>query len=84
MSDEHRAILEDLKEFLNKKELAMITLCFGVNIWVIARHFPMGGVGHHFSIFDGNICLLSKNPIVSLADPDYKDKFYRFLVGERC
>lgn len=78
---EHLIILDDLQKYLDKAGLAMEVSRFS-DTWAIARHFPEGGVGHHFSIFDGSICVWSsREPIISLADPKYREKFYKYLMG---
>lgn len=81
--NENEVILEDLSKYLKGRGMES-----GVDLkegrWYIAvkkelKIFP------YYYISDGLICPASYPPssIVSLADPEYREKFYKHLRGDQ-
>lgn len=75
---EHQAILEDLQEFLDYKEVETVVSISGRKWYIGIKIFNSRRHEHYFSISGGCI-RLGKNQGVSLADPEYKKKFYQYL-----
>lgn len=78
---EHKIILEDLRDYMWARGVKTRVFRYSVECrgWFITSD-----VGYHYSIFDGSIGIpLTKDPIVSLSDPKYREKFCFYLGGSK-
>lgn len=74
---EHKIILEDLKNYLKKRGIKT-AICSSLDGWNII--FTTHIFSFHYSILDGSIYNSNGRPTFSLADPQYREKFYDNLM----
>lgn len=88
---EHKVILKDLQKYLKKRGIKT-EVVLNTNIWVIGvfekrgKPKPIQSLRFHYCIIDGCIAIPLVGDdrfIVPLADPDYKEKFYKFLKDKK-
>lgn len=73
---EHEAILQDLRKYLKRRGMES-DLDLSKEWYLTVRY------GYCYIIFNGHICLLNNEPIVSLADPNYREKFHKFVRDKK-
>lgn len=76
--NEHKVILKDLGKYLKKKK--GIETYIHQNLLSKLYKLYITGLGYSFSIYNNHICsFYTDELIVSLADPQYKEKFMKHL-----
>lgn len=80
---EHETILKDLQEYLNDKgEVTKVSSLYQSGKWEIS--FSIHIFRYYYRVIGGAIQgTHDEQSIVSLADPRYKEKFYKYLIKKK-
>lgn len=87
--NEIKVILNDLRKYLKERGVET-KVWFVFNMWMMSLVVENRPIGFHYSIIDGFVSIpeyfhssvFNGKYIVSLADPQYKEKFYEYLEGK--